>query len=107
MYDPSANYPPVQTAKIYADTSKIPYKFFKIGQINAKGGATVSNETLLQAMIEEARRKGADGIIEVEFFDRPYVGSFPYVGVTTVNKPGAKGILIRFERDDNGNPISR
>lgn len=58
-------------------------------------------------MIEEARQKGADGIIEVEFFDRPYVGSVPYMGVTTVNKPGAKGILVRFERDDKGNPISR
>jgi hypothetical protein len=107
LYRSYESYPSTGYAEIYPDSSKIPYRFFKIGQVTARGGATVSNDALLRDMLDEGSLRGADGIISVEFYDRPYVGSLPYMGVTTVNKPGGKGVLIRFERDAKGNPIQK
>lgn len=114
LYDRSVQYPPVQMAEIYLDTSKIPFKFFRIGEVRGTRGMAVSDEnefweiveSQLQDMIEEARNCGADGIIAIELFEHNILGFDRVAGLSTMQKtPETKGILIRFERDENGNPM--
>jgi hypothetical protein len=116
MYDRLPSYPPVLTTVIYLDTSQIPFKYFKIGEIMARRGESITTEdeyeerieSLLRDMTDEAPSRGADGIISIELFDHPILGFDTSAGVTTVKKkPEVKGVLIRFERDENGNLIVR
>ena len=86
-------YSPTTEVKVYTDLSTIAKEYEEIGYVEAKGGATVSKQTLLDDMIEEAKKFGAHALIKIEFYDRArydkYIGSY--------EKPAAKAVMIRFK----------
>jgi uncharacterized protein YbjQ (UPF0145 family) len=101
---------------VYHDSSRIPYKYFRIGHITGERETTVSDATLLQDvaksllrdMTKEASPKGADGVIAIVIVDNPELGFVTDVGVTALKHNfTARGTLVRFERDEGGNPIRR
>lgn len=93
----SSNYAPTQEVKIFTELPKDEYE--ELGYVEAKGGITVTKETLLQDMIEKAKQNGADGLIKVEFYDRPqYNQTLGYI-----EKPAAKAVMIKFKNNNKNN----
>jgi len=86
-------YPRTSYVKVYASAAAVPGEYIELGYVEAKGGMTVSKQTLLEDMIDEAKNYGADALINVEFYDRQQydrtIGSF--------EKPGARSVMIKFK----------
>lgn len=85
-------YPPTNEVRIYTDLTTILGQYVEIGSVEAKGGTSTSKQTLLDDMKAEAKRRGADALIKVEFYDRerfdPDIGSY--------SKAASKAVMIRF-----------
>lgn len=88
-----SHYPPTSDVKIFTDLSTIPEEYVEIGYVEAKGGATVTKQTLLDDMKDEAKKHGADALIKIEFYDRPRYD--PNIG--SYEKPAVKAVMIRFK----------
>jgi uncharacterized protein YbjQ (UPF0145 family) len=86
------HYPRTSSVKVYSDIAAVTEDYFEIGYVEAKGGITVSKQTLLDDMIQQAREAGAHALIKVEFCDRQYYN--PNIG--SFEKPAAKAVMIRF-----------
>lgn len=91
MYS-SQRYPPSKFVEVFSDLATIKQEYFEIGQVEAKGGLTVTKQQLLDDMKEKAQIAGAHALIKVEFYDRerydPKLGSY--------SKPAAKAVMVRY-----------
>lgn len=100
-------YPATMNVEVVGDTSAIVFKYKIIGQVHAHGGITVDYETLLQDMKEQARWAGADVLFAPQFGSHGQVVTNYWTGTTSVQKPDASALMIRYERDQDGNPVKR
>jgi hypothetical protein len=82
-----AEYPPAESVAIFSDLTTIPWQYIEIGYVEAKGGKTVSKQTLLEDMKTSARKVGANALIKIEFYDRESEGYL---------KPTAKAVMVRY-----------
>ena len=85
-------YPSTTRVDVFSDLSTIKHKYVEIGYVEAKGGATVSKQALLDDMKEEAMKEGANALIKVEFYDRTHYS--PNSG--SKERPAAKAVMIRY-----------
>jgi hypothetical protein len=115
VHDTSAAYSAVLMCEVYQDSYKIPYKFFRIGHIKGEERTRASVVTqdiaksLLRNMAKAASKEGADGIIEIVVADHPELAFVTDVGgiAAVAHTLSARGALIRFERDEAGDPVHR
>lgn len=76
-----ATYSPVSSDHKVTVLSEHPQKpFIKMAKIRATAEAPTSKEELTAALIKEARRVGADAIIDVELEEQDWNYSMPIVG---------------------------
>jgi S1-C subfamily serine protease len=89
----STRYNPTTKVDVFTDVSTIPEPYIEIGYVEAKGGITVSKQALLNDMIADARKAGADGLIKVSFYDREQWNQT----FGSIEKPGAKAVMIKYK----------
>ena len=94
----STYYPPTSEVAVYTDLSTIPKEYVEIGYVEAKGGVTIDKQTLLNDMIEQAKKCGADALVKIEFYDRTYYIANEFGG-QSFQKPAAKAVMIKFARN--------
>ena len=96
-------YSPTNEVKIYTDITTLTEQYEEIGYVEAKGGMTVSKQSLLDDMVQQAKVYGANALIKVEFYDRPrydkYIGGY--------DKPAAKAVMVRYLSQTSGNPETK
>ncbi len=87
-------YPSSGGARVFADSSQIGRPYRIIGYVESKGGVWAAKEEMLDDMLHQAGRAGADGLIELQFYDR--TGYNKNIG--SYEKPAAKALMIRYVR---------
>ncbi len=89
----NTTYPPTDSIQVFTDPSTVSEPYVEIGYVEAKGGITVSKQSLLDDMVEQAKQHGANALVKVEFYDRPQYNE----GLGHIEKPAAKAIMIRYK----------